>query len=150
MLLNKCSILLHNFSKIFLKVYFIFVGKVDIQTGETGRSSVWWFTPQVSAKADAMQVQSQEHRQVQGPKALGHPGLLSQATSRELDGKQGLPGLELAPTWDPVTFKGKTLTTAPLRQARNMVLVMLILHPACGKYLVCWFAFVAPFSTSSG
>ena len=35
--------------------------------------------------------------QAQGPKALGHPQLLSQATSRELDGKQGCRNVNRCP-----------------------------------------------------
>ena len=31
----------------------------------------------------------------------------------------------------------------------KMILMMLVLHPVYVKYLVCWFAFIGPFSTSS-
>ena len=134
-----------NFSSFFLKIYFyyFFIGKADIQRGETERKI---FHPMIHSPSERNSryyadpkpgASSRSLTQVQGHKALGHPGLLSQARSRELDGKQGLPGLELVPTWDPVTFKARTLTTVPLRQVRDMVLVMIILHPACGKYLVC-------------
>ena len=58
------------------------------------RSSIWWFTPQVNAPADAMPIRSQEPEissgyptWVQGPKALGQPQQLPQAKGRELDGK---------------------------------------------------------------
>ena len=141
MLLNKCSILLHNFSKIFFKGLFYFYWK----GGYTDRRDRKIFRLMIHSPSERNGrcyagpkpgASSGSLTQVQGPKALGHPGLLSQATSRELDGKQGLPGLELAPTWDPVTFKARTLTAAPSRQARNMVLVMLMLHPACVKYLM--------------
>ena len=65
--------------------------------------------------------------QVQGPKALGHLLLLSQATSRELDGKQGagweagLMGLEPAPTWDLGTFKVRASANRLLHQSQEMV-----------------------------
>ena len=86
------------YSFLFFLNLSIFIGKSDIREEERqrGRSSVRWFTPQVSTTAGAEPIQSQEPgvssrspTWVQGSKALCLPQLCSQATSRELDGKRG-------------------------------------------------------------
>ena len=78
---------------IFFKDLFIFIAKSDKQrAGDTERKT---FHPtQVTAMAGAVLIQSQDPgsssgypTRVQGPRALGHPGLLFQLTSRELNGK---------------------------------------------------------------
>ena len=80
---------------------------MDIQRGETEKKI---FCPMIHSPSERNGqchadlkpgASSGSPTQVQGPKALGHPRLLSRATGRELDGKTGLPGLEPAPIWDP-------------------------------------------------
>ena len=100
---------------------FIIIAKSGIQRGgETGRSSVRLFPPQVTAKAGAVSIWSQEPDTsssrsptwVQGPKVLGHLRLLSQATGRELEGKRGFRDRTDAHmgSW---ACKARTLTTVP-------------------------------------
>ena len=85
------------FFNFFLKIYFyyFFIGKADIQRGDTERKI---FRPMIHSPSEHNDryyagpkpgASSGSPTRVQGPKAAGHPRLLSQATSRELDGKQG-------------------------------------------------------------
>ena len=82
----------------FFKIYFIFIGKADIQREETEKKI---FRPMIHSPserkgrcyADPMpEASSGSPKRVQGPKALGRPTLLSWATGRELDGKWGHQG----------------------------------------------------------
>ena len=81
----------------FFKIYFyyVFIGKADIQRGETERKI---FHPMIHSPSERNSqcyagpkpgASSGSPTQVQGPKALGRPQLLSPATGRELEGKRG-------------------------------------------------------------
>ena len=82
---------------IFLRFICIilFIGKADIQRGETERKI---FRPMIHSPSERngrchagpkLGVSFGSPTRVQGPKALGHPRLLSQSTGRELEGKRG-------------------------------------------------------------
>ena len=64
------------------------------------------------SEARSQQPLSKCPRQVQGPKALFRPRLLSQATTGTVEWEVELPGLEPVPIWDPDRFKVGTLTIA--------------------------------------
>ena len=79
--------------QFFLKIYFIFIGNVDIQKGETERKI---FPPMIHSPSECNGrcyanskpgASSSSPMWVQGPKALGHARLLSRAPGNELDGK---------------------------------------------------------------
>ena len=105
----------------FFKDLFLLESQIYREERERGRSSVLWFTPQEAAMARTAPNRSQEPGAssgsptwVQGPKALGHPWLLSQATGRELEGKRGCRDRTGAHMGSQAC-KARTLTTAPLR-----------------------------------
>ena len=80
------------------------MGKVDIQKGETERIFRLMIHSPSEHNSQCYSdlkpgASSGSPMWVQGPKALGRPGLLSQATGGELEA--GLPGPEPAPIWDP-------------------------------------------------
>ena len=101
---------------IYFEDLFIFIGKVDYRKEERqrGRSSIRWFTPQVAAMPGAEPIQSQEPgtsyqvshagagSQGFGPSSTTFPGH-RQGSGWEV----GLPGLELAPIWDPGHIQGE-------------------------------------------
>ena len=94
LMINHAEILFFYFFKdLFLLSFHLKGGYTERR--QRGRSSIRCFTPQVSATVDAMPIRSQEPllglpRGCRVPKlwALGRPRLLSQATVRELEGKQ--------------------------------------------------------------
>ena len=57
---------------------------------------------------------------VQGPKALGHPQLLSRPQA-EVGWEMELPGVESVPIWDPGAFKPRILAARPLCLAQIYV-----------------------------
>ena len=69
----------------------------------------WYAGPKLGAS-------SRSPKWVQGPKALGRPPLLSQATGRELEGKQGCQNRTGA-HMGYLACKARTLTTAQPRWA---------------------------------
>ena len=81
----------------FFKDLFLlfFIGKADIQRGETERKIFGLMIHSPSERNGRCYsdpkpgASSGSPTQVQGPKALGRPCLLSQATGRELEGKRG-------------------------------------------------------------
>ena len=100
--INKSYVL---FKDLFLLLFFLLERRIYREERQRGRSSVRSFTPQVSARgryyADPKPgASSGSPTRVQGPKALGRPRLLSQATGRELEGKRGcrrphgIPGVQ--------------------------------------------------------
>ena len=75
--------------------YYYFIGKADIQRGETERKI---FRPMIHSPSERNSryyadpkpgASSGSPTPVQGLKAFGRPRLLSQATGRELEGKRG-------------------------------------------------------------
>ena len=52
---------------------------------------------------------------VQGSKALGRPRMNSPRSQEGAGWEVELPGLELAPLWDPGVFKARTLAARPSR-----------------------------------
>ena len=92
-----------NFFFFYLKIYFyyFFIGKADIQRGETERKV---FRPMIHSPSERNgryyanpKPGSRNFFWVSHMEALGRPRLLSQAITRELAEK--LPGLEPAPIW---------------------------------------------------
>ena len=88
---DLCFLFSFFFKDLFL---LFFIGK-DIQRGETERKI---FRPMIHSQNERNGrcysypkpgASSGSPTQVQGPKALGHPQLLSQATGRDLEGKRG-------------------------------------------------------------
>ena len=111
----------------FLKIY-LFIRKSDIQRGgetvdiqEKERSSIWWFTPQVSATVNAMLIRSQDPGTSHGlgPSSTAFPGH-KQGAGWEVE----LLVLEPAPIWDPSAFKARTLAASPHRRALKWVFVV--------------------------
>ena len=85
------------FRLFFLRVifYYFFIGKADIQRGETERKI---FCPMIHSPSERKGryyadqkpgASSGSPTRVQGPKALNSPQLPFWATSRELEGKRG-------------------------------------------------------------
>ena len=96
-LLNSTKSCLVKSYFFFFKDLFllIFIGKADIQRGDTERKI---FRPMIHSPSERngqyyahpqSGASSRSPTQVQGPKALGCPRLLSRATGRELEGKRG-------------------------------------------------------------
>ena len=112
---------------IYLLKIYLFIGKTDIQRGKIERKI---FRPMIHTTSepndrryDDLKPGSRKLFQistrVQGPKALGCPRLLSQATIRELDGS-GAARIRTVPIWDYGTFKARTLATRPRRWAHSI------------------------------
>ena len=85
---------LSNPSFLFIKIDLFFLERQVYREKQKQRSSIHWFTLQVVTTARAELIPSQEPQassgspmQLQGPKALRLPLLLSQAATRQLDGK---------------------------------------------------------------
>ena len=116
-LLAACYI---NISLFLLLKFILFPLQCQIYREEDrqrGRSSLWWFTPQVNSMAGTVLIHSQEPgissrspTWVQGPKALtGFPGYKQRARWQV---KQ-LPALQPLSIWDPGDFKVRTLADWP-------------------------------------
>ena len=84
------------FKDLFLKILFLlfFIGKADIQRGETERKIFHPMIHSTSEHNDPYYAGPKpgdspgSPTRVQVPKALGRPRLLSRATGRELEGKR--------------------------------------------------------------
>ena len=115
-----CDAGLNSF--FFFNLFIFFYCKIRYtERRERGRSSVRWFTPQVSTTVDAMPIWSQDPGTssryptgVQDPKAFGPSKSHKQGAGWEVE----LPGLEPVPIWDPGAFKARTLATRPCCQAQ--------------------------------
>ena len=101
------------FLKDLLSLFFLLERQIYREERQRGRSSVRWFTLQVSYANPKPGASSGSPTRVQCPKALGCPRLLLQDTGSELEGKRGC--------WDRTgahmgsrTCNARTLTTAPL------------------------------------
>ena len=98
-LCNKdCTFTSNTWKIIFFKIYFylfFFIGKAGIQRAETERKIFRLMIHSPSERNGRSYANpkpgasSRSPTQVQVPKALGRPRLLSQATGRELEGKRG-------------------------------------------------------------
>ena len=104
----------------FLKIYFsyfYFIGKADIQRGDTERKIFHPMTHSPSERngryyADPKPgASSGSPTWVQVPKALGRPRLLFPGHRQGAGREAGLPGLEPAPIWDPGRARRGPLTT---------------------------------------
>ena len=114
------------FKIYFYYYYFFFIGKADIQRGETERkifrlmihspnehNGQYYADPKPGASSGSP-------TRVQGPKALGCPRMLSWATGRELEGKQGCRDRTGTHMGSRVC-KARSLTTAPPRRALDLL-----------------------------
>ena len=112
----------------FLKKIYLFLLQSWIygeEERQRGRSSVQWFSPQVTVVARAEPIQSQEPGILAGfphgcrvnwPSSSAFPGHKQGA-----GWEAGRPGLEPEPIWDPGTFKVRNLVVRPQRWASAVV-----------------------------
>ena len=105
--------------RVKLSVFFIIIiGKVDIQREERERKI---FSPMIHSPSEhngrycanpKPGASSRSPTRVEGPKVLGRPRLLSQAASRELDGKWSIQNTSLC-------MQGEDLVPKPSHRAHT-------------------------------